>query len=98
MNTVIRKMFQHGKSKAITLPKEFVDQTEGKELVIEYTADEVHISPKMALDNMESEPLFGLFIKALTVDAMKHPEKLHDPSEAWSPDVIEILEEIIDEE
>ncbi len=46
---------------------------------------------------MESEPLFALFIKTLTVDAMKHPEKLRDASVSWSLDVVEILEGIPDD-
>ncbi|MGR3176555.1 MAG: hypothetical protein ACUZ8E_00680 [Candidatus Anammoxibacter sp.] len=96
MNTVTRKMFQHGKSKAITLPKDFVDHVEGKELVIKYTANEAFITSKSGLDNMESEPLFADFIKAIAIDAMSHPEKLRNPSEAWSSDVIKILEKVPD--
>ena len=32
---------------------------------------------------MESEPLFASFVKALAIDAMKHPHKLHRTGEVW---------------
>ena len=41
---------------------------------------------------MESEPHFAAFIKAIAIDAMKHPEKLHDLNEVWGPEWDELLE------
>jgi virulence-associated protein VagC len=91
MNVIKRKMFQHGKSKAITLPKDFVDHVEGLEVVITYSPHQVCISPKPELDTIESDPLFVTFIQAIAHDAMKHPEKLKDLNEV-SKELDELLE------
>lgn len=32
MTTMVRKLFRHGSSKAVTLPKEFVDSVKGREV------------------------------------------------------------------
>ncbi len=41
---------------------------------------------------MESEPHFAAFIKAIAIDAMKHPDKLHDLNKVWGPEWDELLE------
>ena len=41
---------------------------------------------------MESEPCFTTFIKAIALDAMKHPEKLHDLNKVWDHEWDELLE------
>ena len=87
----MRKLFKHGHSKAITLPKAFVDTVKGREVVIVYSPEGVLISSKSRLDTLESEPLFATFIQALATEAMKHPERLRDPAEAWSPEVVELF-------
>ena len=94
MNTVIRKLFKHGHSHAITLPKEFVATIKNREVILRYSHEGVLISPKSRLDTLESDPLFVTFIRALGVDAMKHPETLHDPAAAWSPDVVKLFSEM----
>ena len=91
MPTLMRKLFKHGHSKAITLPKAFVDTVKGKEVVMEYSPQGVIISSKSRLDTLESEPLFATFIQALATEAMRHPERLRDPAEAWSPEVVELF-------
>ena len=91
MPTLTRKLFKHGNSKAITLPKEFVDTVKGREVVIQYSPAGVIISSRSRLDTLESDPLFATFIQALAAEAMKHPEKLRDPAEAWSPGVVELF-------
>ena len=91
MPTLMRKLFTHGHSKAITLPKAFVDTVKGREVVIRYSAEAVLISSKSRLDTLESDPLFATFIQAITAEAMKHPEKLRDPAEAWSPEVVKLF-------
>ena len=94
MTTVTRKLFKHGNSKAVTLPKEFVDAVKGREVVIQYSPTAVIISTKSRLDTLEADPLFATFIRAIATDAMKHPEKLRDPVEAWSPEVIKLFKDL----
>lgn len=94
MPTLTRKLFKHGNSKAITLPKEFVDTVKGREVVIEYSPEGVMISSKSRLDTLESDPLFATFIQAIAAEAMKHPETLRDPAEAWSPKVVELFKDM----
>ena len=92
MTTVTRKLFKHGNSKAITLPKEFVDTVKGREVVMQCSSAGVMISTKSRLDTLEADPLFVTFIRAIAADAMKHPETLRDPAEAWSPEVVKLFE------
>ena len=94
MTTMVRKLFRHGSSKAVTLPKEFVDSVKGREVVIHYAPEGLIISPKSKLDTLEADPLFATFVKAIAADAMKHPEKLRDPAEAWSPQVVKLFKEM----
>ena len=91
MPILTRKLFKHGHSKAITLPKAFVDTVKGREVVIRYSTEAVIISSKSRLDTLESDPLFATFIQAIAAEAMKHPERLRDPAEAWSPEVVRLL-------
>ena len=88
MPILTRKLFKHGHSKAITLPKAFVDTVKGREVVIRYSPEAVIISSKSRLDTLEADPLFATFLQAIAVEAMQHPEKLRDPAEAWSPEVV----------
>ena len=94
MVRMVRKLFRHGSSKAITLPKEFVDTVRGREVVIRYSPEGLLISPKSKLDTLEADPLFTTFIRAIAADAMKHPEKLRDPAAAWSPEVVKLFKDM----
>ena len=94
MVRMVRKLFSHGSSKAITLPKEFVDTVRGREVVIQYSPEGLIISPKSKLDTLEADPSFATFIKAIATDAMRHPERLRDPAEAWSPEVVKLFKEM----
>ena len=49
------------------------------------------ISSKSRLDTLEADPLFATFIQAIAAEAMKHPETLRDPAEAWSPEVVKLF-------
>lgn len=49
------------------------------------------VRPKTELDNIESDPLFAEFINALAVDAVKHPEELHEAKEAWDKEWVGLL-------
>ena len=93
MTTQIRKLFQHGGSHAINLPKEFVQNLSDNEVLIEISPNEVVIRNKSKLDTMESDPHFATFIKAIALDAMKHPEKLHDLEEVWQ-DLDSLLKDV----
>ena len=93
MTIQIRKLFQHGGSQAINLPKEFVQNLSENEVLIEISPNEVVIRNKSKLDTMESDPHFATFIKAIALDAMKHPEKLRDLEEVWQ-DLDSLLKDI----
>ena len=94
MTTMVRKLFKHGSSKAVTLPKEFVESVRGREVVIQYSSEGLIISPKSNLDTLEADPLFATFVKAIAADAMKHPERLRDPASAWSPQVVNLFKDM----
>ena len=83
MTVITKKLFKHGGSQAINLPKEFVQDLNGDEVLAEVTPDQIIIRKKSKLDTIESDPLFATFIQAIAADAMKHPEKLHDLDDAW---------------
>ena len=83
MSVQTKKLFKHGGSQAINLPKEFAQNLTDNEVFIEVSPNEIVIRNKSKLDTMESEPHFATFIKAIALDAMKHPEKLHDLQEVW---------------
>lgn len=98
MSRAIKKLFKHGGSYAIDIPKEFVKETGVREVIVEYNSKRVNILPKTELDTLESDPLFTEFINALANDAMKHPEKLHDVKEVWDKEWDKLLEDITDDE
>ena len=48
---------------------------------------------------MESDPLFQQFVEAIAIDAMTHPDKLHDVEDVWDDEWDGILKGVkIDEE
>ena len=91
MSISIKKLFKHGGSYAVDIPMDFVKRTGVTEVILESTPKGIRIRPKTELDNIETEPLFGEFIQALAVDAMKHPQKLHDVKEVWGKEWDELL-------
>ena len=97
MPTIVRKLFRHGNSQAVTLPKAFVNTVKGREVIIRDFPQGLVISTKSRLDTLESDPLFATFIQALAADAMKHPQKLRDPAEAWSPEVLKLFNNMPDD-
>ena len=94
MTVIIKKLFKHGGSYAVDIPMDFVKNAGTNEVILESTPKKVSIRPKTELDTIESEPVFSKFIRALTVDAMKHPEKLRDAKEVWDREWDELLEGI----
>ena len=51
-----------------------------------------------AREHVEADPLFQQFIKAIAIDAMMHPEKLHDAKDVWDDEWSDLLEGLKDEE
>lgn len=99
MDIIIKRLFKHGGSYAVDIPMNFVRQTRAKEVILESTSKGIRIRPKTELDTFEAEPLFAEFIKALAVDALKHPERLHDVKEIWGEEWDELLKDVeVDEE
>lgn len=92
MTVQIKKLFKHGGSQAINLPNEFAKNLTDNEVFMEISPNEIVIRNKSKLDTMESEPYFATFIKAIAVDAMKHPQKLHDLNKVWGSEWDELLE------
>ncbi len=99
MSVMVRKLFKHGGSYAVDIPMEFVRSAGTTEVILESTPKRLNIRPKTELDNIESDPLFAEFINALAVDAMKHPEKLHEAKRVWDKEWDELLKGVtVDEE
>ena len=92
MTVQIKKLFKHGGSQAINLPNEFAKNLTDNEVSIEVSPSEIIIRNKSKLDTIESEPHFATFIKAIAIDAMKHPEKLRDLNEVWGSEWDQLLE------
>jgi len=82
MTVIEKKLFKHGGSYAIDLPKEFVGAG-NTEIIIKYDKDRLIMVSKSKLDNIESEPEFKMFIQALVADSLKHPQKLQDMNKVW---------------
>ena len=79
-----KKVFKHGGSLAIDLPKDFVKNA-GQTVIIQN---------KTSLDNIESEPEFNVFVKALIEDALKHPERLKEMNQVWDKEWEELLKDV----
>ncbi len=88
-----KKVFKHGGSLAIDLPKDFVKNS-GQTVIIQYDENTVIIQNKTSLDNIESEPEFNVFVKALVEDALKHPERLKDINQVWDKGWDELLKDV----
>lgn len=99
MSVMVRKLFKHGGSYAVDIPMDFVRSVGTTEVILESTPERLSIRHKTELDSIESDPLFTEFINALAVDAMKHPEKLHEAKRVWDKEWDELLKGVtIDEE
>ncbi len=98
MSTIIKKLFKHGGSYAVDIPMDFVKRAVTMEVIIEITPKKLNIRPKTELDSMECDPLFAQFINALTIDAMKHPEKLHEVKKVWDKEWDELLKGVTADE
>lgn len=92
MALIEKKLFKHGGSWAIDLPMRFARELEGMSVVIEETPDGFLIKPKTELETMEADPLFQRFVEAIVMDAMEHPEKLHDAREVWDDEWANLLQ------
>ncbi len=82
MTVIEKKLFKHGGSYAVDLPREFI-RAGNTEIIIKYDKDRLIMVAKNTLENIESEPEFKLFIKALVDDSLKNPQKLKDMNKVW---------------
>jgi len=98
MSISVKKLFKHGGSYAVDIPMDFVKNIGTTEVILESTLKKLNIRPKTELDTMETEPMFAEFISALAVDAMKHPEKLHEAKDVWDKEWGELLKGVITDE
>ncbi|MCH9628014.1 MAG: hypothetical protein S4CHLAM2_16630 [Chlamydiales bacterium] len=87
--TYRKKIFKHGGSRAVDLPKEA--NLGDKEVTVELREDGVFIYSD-DLTTMESDPCFHLFIEALFQDAMKNPDQLKSFEEVWDSEWNTLLE------
>ena len=88
---VVKKLFKHGGSYAVDIPIDFVKQLGCHEVIVEYRTKKLSIRPKTELETIESEPLFVNFIRALAIDAMKHPQRLRSAKEVWDKEWDDLL-------
>ena len=86
MSVTVKKLFKHGGSYAVDIPMDFVKQNGVHEVILETVGEKLSLRAKSELDTIESEPLFNSFIRALAVNAMKHPGKLRPAKEVWDKD------------
>lgn len=87
-----RKMFDHGGSKAVNLPKDLVRLVGGESIHFEIREDGAFIPFENSMDMMESDPLFESFIQAIYKNALENPDQLKDLSEVWDQEWDELLE------
>lgn len=93
MTIIEKKVFKHGGSFAVDLPKAFFNG-KGQEVVIQYDEEKIIIVSKSGLDNIESEPEFETFVKALVADSLENPEKLKDMRQVWDEEWDELLKDV----
>jgi len=93
MTIIEKKLFKHGGSFAIDLPKEFV-RSKSTEVIIKYDKDRLIVISKNKLENIESEPEFKTFIKALVEDSFRNPQKLKDMNQVWDKEWTKLLKDV----
>lgn len=98
LSVTVRKLFKHGGSYAVDIPMDFVKNAGTTEVILETTPKKISIRPQKELDTIETEPLFADFINALAMDAMKHPEKLHEAKKVWDEEWDELLKGVTADE
>jgi virulence-associated protein VagC len=90
-----KRLFKHGGSMAINLPKSFVENVDdSSEVIIEQDGTTLKISPVSEFDTIENEPEFKSFIEAIAKDALDNPEKLKDSKDVWDDEWTSLLKGI----
>ena len=98
MHSEIRKrLHQHGGSKAIDLPANFVKQLPSDYVTIEEKKGTLIIRSVDELSAMESDPYFLQFIECIYADALAHPEKLKRLEEVWDEEWKDLLVDVDDD-
>lgn len=85
-----RKLFNHGGSKAVNLPKEASKIFGNQEVIVEIRENGVFIHLD-TFANLESDPNFNLFVDALIQDAMQNPDQLQDLEDVWDKEWDQLL-------
>ncbi len=86
--TYRKKIFKHGGSKAIDLPKDA--HFDFEDVVVEVRENGVFIYSD-PLTSLESDPKFHLFVEAIFKDAMTNPNQLKDLKEIWDEEWDDLL-------
>ena len=86
-----KRLFKHGGSWAVDLPMPFAKEVSDMSVVIEVSPQGILIKPKTEIDTIEADPLFQQFVKAIAIDAMKNPDKLHDAQDVWDAEWTDLL-------
>ena len=91
----IKKIFQHGSSKAIDLPADFGEKISSSHVSLELRKNGLFI-PIDSPETIESDPLFAQFIETVVQDALKHPDKLKSLDAVWDKEWNELLDGVDD--
>lgn len=85
-----RKLFNHGGSKAINLPKEACKLLGDQEISLDIRENGIFIYND-TFANLESDPHFHIFVEALIQDALQNPGQLKNLEEVWDKEWDELL-------
>lgn len=83
-----KKLFKHGGSRAIDLPKEANFTTQ--EVIVEIRENGVFIYSDES-PNIESDPCFHLFIEAICKHALQNPDSMKDLEKVWDREWDDLL-------
>ena len=98
MSTIVKSLFKHGGSFAVDVPMEFARRVSSRTVIMEDAGDALILRGRTALNNLESEPEFTRFIRALAADALKHPAKLKEAKNVWDKEWDELLRGVTEDE
>ena len=86
-----RKLFNHGGSKAVNLPKEATRIFGDQEITVQVQEDSVLIYLD-TFGNLESNPHFHLFVESLIQNAMQNPNQLKNLEDVWDKEWDDLLD------
>ena len=86
-----KKIFRHGGSKAIDLPKDAKFETGDVLVEVRESGVFIYSDP---LTTMESDPRFHAFVEAIFQDAMAHPDQLKHLEDVWDKEWDDLLGDV----